>query len=323
MEASGAPSRPRRTPLVLLVGIAAVSSASILIRWAGDPPNGVAPLAIAAWRVGLAGLVLLPVTGCRGGFGAAGIRGWGRRDLGLAVVSGLLLAVHFGAWVTSLSLTSVASSVVLVTSSPIWVSIGGALLLRERLSRLAAAGIAVAMAGTALLAVSDAPASGAGDPARDALLGDALALLGALAVSGYLLIGRRLRARMPVTHYVQVVYGVAGVGLFLAALASASPLLGFPALAWVPLVALALGPQLLGHTSFNWALRYLSAPLVAVVVLAEPIVATLLAWVILGEALTTGRLVAASVILVGIYLVAREERQPAGAPSDVDPTAPP
>lgn len=315
MELRGREAWPRRTPLVLFLGIAAVSSASILIRWAGDPPNGVAPLAIAAWRVGLAGLLLAPLTASRGGFGPGGIGGWDRRQVGLALLSGLLLAVHFAAWIGSLSLTTVASSVVLVTASPIWVSIGGVLLLGERLTRLATGGIAVTVAGTALLALSDAPAAAGAGP-RDPLLGDALAIVGSIAVSGYMLIGRRLRRQLPVGLYVQAVYGVAGGALVLGALAAGSPLAGFPAAALVPLVLLALGPQLLGHTSFNWALRYLSAPFVAVVVLAEPIVATLLAWLILGEALTPGRLLAAGVILGGIYLVAREEgRAAAPAPA--------
>ena len=321
MELRGREAWPRRTPLVLLVGIAAVSSASILIRWAGDPPNGVAPLAIAAWRVGLAGLLLVPLTAARGGFGSGGIGGWARREATLALVSGLLLAVHFAAWIGSLSLTTVASSVVLVTASPIWVSVGGVLLLGERLTRLAAGGIAVTVAGTVLLALSDAPAAAAGP--RDPLLGDALAILGSIAVSGYMLIGRRLRRALPVGLYAQVVYGVAGVALVLAALTAGSPLTGFPTVALVPLVVLALGPQLLGHTSFNWALRYLSAPFVAVVVLAEPIVATLLAWLILGEALTSERLVAAAVILGGIYVVAREEGRTAGGPGGTDSAASP
>ena len=315
-------TRPRRTPLVLAIGIAAVSSASILIRWAGDAPNEVAPLAIAAWRVGLAGLLLVPVTAWRGGFGPAGIGGWERREAALALVSGLLLAIHFAAWIASLSLTTVASSVVLVTASPIWVSLGGLLLLGERLTRLAAGGVAVTVAGTALLALSDAPAVAGAGP-RDPLLGDALAILGSITVSGYMLIGRRLRRVVPVAHYVQVVYGVAGVVLVLAAIVAGDPLAGFPSAAFVPLVLLALGPQLLGHTSFNWALRYLSAPFVAVVVLAEPIVATLLAWLILGEALTSERLVAAAVILGGIYVVAREEGRTAGGPGGTDSAASP
>ena len=297
-----------RLALVLVAGVLAVSTAATMIRLAGDPPNGVPSLAIAAWRVGLAALLLVPVTLLTGGLGATGVRSWGRREALLAGGSGVLLGLHFATWITSLSLTSVASSVVLVTTTPIWVAIGAALFLRERPSRPAVGGILLAAAGAVFLTLLDVrPGAGGRTSAAEVLAGNVLALCGALSASGYLLIGRRLRATVPAGLYAQVVYGVGAVCLVFAALASGARLTGHPASAYVWLVLLALGPQLVGHTSLNWALRYVTPSTVAAVTLAEPIGAMLLAFALLGESLTLPKAAGAAVILAGVYLVARDE----------------
>lgn len=301
-------NRPRATPLVLAVGLTAVSTAATMIRFAGDPPNFVPPLAIAAWRVGLAAVLLVPVTLATGGLGARGLREWRRSEWGLALLSGLFLGVHFATWITSLSLTSVASSVTLVTTTPIWVAIGAAVLLHERPTRVAVGGILLATVGAIVLALLDAGAAGArgGEPGA-ALLGDALALIGALGASGYFLVGRRLRATLPVQLYAQVVYGVAGACLLGIALLSGGPLVGYPATAYVWLVLLAIGPQLVGHTSLNWGLRYVRPAALAVFTLAEPLGSMALAFLLLREPITLPKAIGAAVILGGIYVVAREE----------------
>jgi drug/metabolite transporter (DMT)-like permease len=296
------------TPLVLAIGVIAVSTAATMIRLAGDAPNSVPPMAIAVWRVGLAALLLTPVTVATGGLGARGLRAWGRTEWGLALLSGVFLAVHFATWITSLSLTSVASSVTLVTTTPIWVAIGAALLLNERPSRLAVLGVLLATGGAIALALLDAGAPGPrGGQAGAAILGDALALVGALGASGYLLIGRRLRATVPVRLYAQVVYGVAGVSLVVVALLGGTPLGGYPVTAYVWLVLLALGPQLVGHTSLNWGLRYVSPAAVAALTLAEPIGSMALAFALLREPITVPKALGAAIILAGIYIVARAE----------------
>jgi drug/metabolite transporter (DMT)-like permease len=306
-------NRPRATPLVLAVGIAAVSTAATMIRFAGDPPNFVPALAIAAWRVGLAAVLLVPVTIATRGFGRSGLRTWGRTEWSLAVLSGVFLAVHFATWITSLSLTSVASSVTLVTTTPIWVAIGAAILLKERPTRVAVAGVLLATGGAIVLALLDAGSPGprGGEPGA-ALLGDVLALVGALGASAYFLIGRRLRATVPVGLYAQVVYGVAGLCLVAVALSSGASLGGYPATAYVWLVLLALGPQLVGHTSLNWGLRYVSPSAVAALTLAEPIGSMTLAFLLLREPITLPKAIGAAVILAGIYLVARDERRTDG-----------
>jgi drug/metabolite transporter (DMT)-like permease len=293
---------------VLVVGLTAVSTAATMIRFAGDPPNSVPALAIATWRVGLAALLLVPITLATRGPTRGGFAAWGRTEWGLAAVSGLLLGLHFATWITSLSLTSVASSVTLVTTTPIWVAIGAAVLLRERPARLAWVGIGVAMAGAIALAVVDA--GGAARPESDpstALLGDALALVGALGASGYFLIGRRLRSAVPLRLYIQVVYGVAAVSLLAISLAGGVPLASFPISAYPWLVLLAVGPQLVGHTSLNWGLRHISPSAVAALTLAEPIGSMALALLLLREPITVPKAVGAAVILAGIYLVARAE----------------
>jgi drug/metabolite transporter (DMT)-like permease len=301
-------TRPWVTPLVLAIGVIAVSTAATMIRLAGDAPNSVPPMAIAVWRVGLAALLLTPVTVATGGLGARGLRAWGRTEWGLALLSGVFLAVHFATWITSLSLTSVASSVTLVTTTPIWVAIGAALLLNERPSRLAVLGVLLATGGAIALALLDAGAPGPrGGQAGAAILGDALALVGALGASGYLLIGRRLRATVPVRLYAQVVYGVAGVSLVVVALLGGTPLGGYPVTAYVWLVLLALGPQLVGHTSLNWGLRYVSPAAVAALTLAEPIGSMALAFALLREPITVPKALGAAIILAGIYIVARAE----------------
>lgn len=273
----------------------------------GDPPNGVPALAIAAWRLGLAALLLLPVSAATGGLAPTGLRGWTNRDLTIAAASGSLLALHFAAWISSLALTTVASSVTLVTTTPIWVAVGGFLLLGERPSRRAVAGILVTTVGAAALALTDASGGVVAHTTPELLLGDLLALLGAIAGSGYLLCGRALRARRPLGEYVQSVYAVAAIVLLATALLSGTPLLGHPPLAYLLLLVLALGPQLVGHTSFNWALRYLAPSTVAAVILAEPVGSTILAAIVLGEAITPLKGVAASILLTGIYVVARAQ----------------
>lgn len=301
------PADPAAIPLILLLGVATVSTAPTMIRLAGDPPNALPPLAIAAGRLGLAALLLLPISAATGALGPRGLRSWTRGDLRLAVLSGLLLALHFVAWISSLALTSVASSVTLVTTTPIWVAIGGALFLGERPGRVALSGIAVATAGAVGLALTDAGGGGRDGSVGEGVLGDALAVVGAIAGSGYFLVGRALRARRPLTEYVQLAYGVAGIALVGLAGLTGAPLSGYPPAAYLLLLLLAVGPQLVGHSSFNWALRFLAPSTVAAVILAEPIGSMVLASQVLGEALTPLKALAAAVILSGIYLVAREE----------------
>jgi drug/metabolite transporter (DMT)-like permease len=260
--------------LVLGIGIAAVSTASVFIRFAqADAPS----LVIAAFRLGLAALILLPLAWLRHG---RELRDLKTGDWLWALASGVFLAVHFATWITSLEYTTVASSVVLVSTSPLWVALAARIFLKEPLTKRLLAGLSLAMVGSIVISFAEARSGVSSRP----LLGNALALAGALAVSGYWLIGRRLRRHITLIPYVTMVYGFAALILLAAALLLRQPLAGFKISTYGWLLLLALFPQLLGHSSFNWALEHLPAAY------------------LLGETPQLLKVVAAAVILAGIYL---------------------
>ena len=275
----------------LALGVTAVSTAAVLIRLA-DAPS----LAVASYRLGIAALLLLPLSLALDRTRLLALPGRTKLLMG---ASALCLALHFAFWIASLSHTSVASSVVIVTANPILVAIAAHMLLRESLTRSTAAGIGLGLAGGVVIAVGD------WDLGERRLYGDGLALLGAAAVAGYYIIGRDLRREMPVLAYVAPVYGLAAVMLLATSGATGVPLAGFGAETYVYLVLLALVPQLLGHSSLNWALGHLPATLVAVAVMAEPIGATLLAWAILDETPPVTAVAGGMLILFGVYLALR------------------
>jgi len=288
------------------LGVTISSTAAILIRLAqAEAPS----LVIAAWRLALATLILAPVTLVlrRSELRALTRPGTGGRTWVSALASGLLLAIHFATWISSLAYTSVAASVVLVSASPIFVGLASHLLLHEHLSREMIVGLVAAMAGSVLIGLGDLGES----PHR--LLGDALALTGAIAGAGYFLIGRRLRARLSLLAYVFPVYGTAAVALMVAMLVSGLPAIPHRPQTWACLLLMALGPQILGHSSLNWALRYLSATYVTIATLGEPIGSTLLAWWLLGERPSLWAVAGGVLILAGIAVASHAE-----APNSVE-----
>ena len=279
--------------MALAGAVVAISCAAILIRWASAPP-----LTIAAYRMLLATALLLPPVAV---VGRGDLRRIGRQEMLLMLAAGVFLAAHFGLWTVSLTLTSVASSVLFVSAHPLLVAVGERWWLRAPLRGGVAAGAALGLAGSALLALHDLRLGG------DALLGDALALGGAVALVGYLLVGRRLRHDLGFVTYSSVVYLVCGLTLVAAALLAGESLAASPH--DLPIfLALAVVSTLGGHTVFNWALRHLSATAVALAFLGEPVVAALLAWALLGEPLTVLTLAGGALILVGIYLAVRRPR---------------
>ncbi len=303
MSAGGGPApgqaaawKPR---LALAIGIAAVSSGSVFVRFAQADASS---LAISAYRLGLATLALLPLAWLR-------YRGELRR-LPLAewvwlAASGLFLAIHFATWITSLEYTSVASSVALVSTSPLWVALFAWLAWREPLTPRLLSGLGLALAGSLLISFAESRTAISPRP----LLGNGLALAGALAVSGYWLIGRRMRPALSLIPYVTVVYGSAALFLLAAAILLGLPLAGFQPATYGWFLLLAILPQLVGHSSFNWALAHLPASFVAIATLGEPIGAALLALLFLGEAPSALKLAAAAMILAGIHLALRRSRR--------------
>ena len=293
--------------LVLAAGVLAAASSSIMIRLAQG--LGLSSTTISAGRVVFAALILLPLALTRA---RADIRQLKGREIRLGLIAGVFLAIHFVAWISSLEYTSVASSVALVTTNPLWVALATVFVFRERLSRLTVVGVLMTVGGSVLIALSDS-GGGAG---RNALFGDLLALLGAMAVSVYFLIGREMRRTMTLLPYIWLVYSSAAVVLLLIAIVASlargngiASLVALPPAAWALLLGLAIGPQLLGHTSFNWALRYLSATFVAVAILGEPIGSALLALVFFNEQFRELQLIGFGVLLIGI-VVARKRRAP-------------
>jgi drug/metabolite transporter (DMT)-like permease len=320
MAASAQKSSPPRSLLTggLLAGILAVSTASIFIRLA--QAEGVPSLVIAAYRLTLASLALAPLALTRY---RSALRALTRREWTLGLLSGVFLAVHFASWITSLQYTTVASSVVLVTTTPLWVALFSPLVLRERVTGGILAGMALALVGGAVVGLSDSCTLAAGRLAcpplsafvgGKAFLGDFLALTGAWMAAGYMLVGRKLRERMPLVPYVFLVYGAAAVVLVAVMLAMGQSPLGYAPPAYLWFLLLALVPQLLGHTSFNWALRYLPASLVSVVLLGEPIGSTILAFFILQETPGWVKAGGAALILAGIYLASLARGKNGGEP---------
>lgn len=275
--------------MTLAVGV--ISTAAILIVLADAPP-----LAIAAYRLALASIILLPLA-WRSGW--TEIKKLSAHDWRLSLLSGLFLALHFWTWVSSLKYTSVASSVMLVTTNPIFVGLGSHFILRERLTRFIVLGIVLSVVGGTLIGAGDLSAG------SNQLLGDLLALAGALCSSAYFLIGRRVRQATSLISYIAIAYGMAALILIALALIAGIPLWGYSTPTYGLLFALALGPQLIGHTSVNWALRYLPAPTIALFILGEPIGSTILAYFILAQGLTWFKVLGGAFIIAGIYLATR------------------
>jgi drug/metabolite transporter (DMT)-like permease len=295
--------RPPVPPgVALFVAVLAVSWAGPLVRFTDAPA-----LAVAAWRLIISTIFIGVVLLIR----RQPMPRLGRRDWGLALVAGIFLAAHFWSWIASLELTTVASSVVLVSTQPVFVALLSGALLGEAATRRQWSGILVAVAGAAVIARGD---FGLG---RDALLGDLLALAGAVFVSIYYVIGRRLRTVLDLWWYIGVIYGIAAVVLLAAAAAMPGvPLTGYASQDWLVFVALAAGPMMLGHTGVNYALRYVRAYVANLALLGEPVGATLIAWLLPGIAEVPGpqTLVGGALILAGIGLTVLR-RSPGGARS--------
>jgi drug/metabolite transporter (DMT)-like permease len=284
--------------------------ASIFVRFAQSYSPS---LVIAAYRLSIAALVLAPVALLRHRDDLARLS---RRDLTLALFSGMFLAFHFGAWISSLEFTTVASSVVLVSTTPLWVGLLAPITIREPLSRLVVYGLALALIGGVIVGISNAcsleGASLICPPASvflrgEAFTGNLLALSGAFMGAAYILIGRRLRVKMRLIPYITLVYGMAALVLvFLMLFRGYSPF-GYPPQAFLWFLLLALVPQLLGHSSFNWALGYLSAAYVSIALLGEPVGSTVLAFFLLQETPSALEIFGAILILSGIYVASRSE----------------
>jgi drug/metabolite transporter (DMT)-like permease len=290
----------------LALAVVAISTSPILVRVAALPA-----LSLAFWRCLAAAAVLAPFA-LRG----QALRRLERGDVVRLVAAGVFLAVHLGLWNASLALTTVAASTTLVSCAPLFVGLGSR-FLGEAPGRRAWLGIVLATAGAVVIGLGDATGpvgavreGGSGPTGGWApLLGDALAFAGAAAVAPYLLLGRVVRRRLPVTTYGASVYGVAAVLLLPACLLSGSSLGGYPAASWLAVAGVVVGPQLLGHTVFNGLLATVRASVVAVAILIEPVGATVLAWLLLDELPGPGFWLGAPLVLAGVWLATTGSRR--------------
>ncbi|HEY7273010.1 MAG TPA: DMT family transporter [Actinoplanes sp.] len=276
------------TAAALTVAVLAVSSSAPLIAFAAAPA-----LAVAFWRNALATVALTPITaGPRRGE----LRNTGRRDLWFCVAAGVALAAHFGTWMPSVQLGSVATATALVATQPVWQGLIAAWQGR-RPSAATWAGIALAVAGAVWATGADVRISG------QAVLADVLALLGGMAAAVYTALGERARTRLSTTTYTWICYGVCAVVLLIVCLAFRAELFGYPASTWAAIIAIAAGAQLLGHSMFNYALHRTSATTVSVLILLETPGAALLAWAWLGQTPRPAALPGIALLLAGVAVV--------------------
>jgi drug/metabolite transporter (DMT)-like permease len=275
---------------VMFLGITGISFGSILIKL-----STAQPLAIAFYRLCFSSLLMIPVFFYKGEHARID-----RRQLGWVLVSALFLSLHFITWVYSLSLTSVTSSVVLVTINPLFVSILGWLFLREKVGKRLVWAIAIVVAGGAVIGGRSFAAGGVAN------WGNLLALAGALMASGYLLTGRHLRKNMSLVSYTTWCYLFTAIILLLASLMTKTPLTGLGKVNYIYFLLMALAPQLLGHSVFNWGLKYLPTSRIAMLIIAEPVGATILAYLILKQAPSVYELIGGIFIMAGVYISAQE-----------------
>jgi drug/metabolite transporter (DMT)-like permease len=276
-----------------MLGVTAVSFAAIFIRLCQAPS-----LAVAFYRMALAAAVLLPFVARHGWSWWAGLK---RAALGQALLAGLFLGLHMGTWVTSLYYTSVASSMILVSTQSIFAVLLSHFGIKERVSRAVLLAVAIALAGSVVIGGGDLRVG------RESLAGDALALVGGFLAAAYMVTGRKARRELPLLPYIFLAYSSSAVLLGIACLVSGTQMWGYSGQTYFWLILLALVPTHLGHTLFNWALRYLPAYVISMSLLGEPIGSTTLAYFVFDEAPAALTFAGGALVLAGIYLVIREQ----------------
>lgn len=294
MDLAPSDRNPHLPPsVVLTAGLIAISTGAIFARLAEAPS-----LVIAAYRVGIASLVILPIAALKT---RHEITVLSRSDLKYAGLAAAFLAFHFATWISSLKYTSVANSVVLVNTSPLWVGLLAPFITKEKMKRSTAISIIVSISGIFIIGSGDLGTGGMH------LRGDMLALLGGGCTAGYLLMGRTLRAKLSLLAYISVCYGGAALILWVLVLAMRLQITGFSDQTIAAFWSMAIIAQLIGHSSYNFALKYLSTSFVAVSLLGEPVGSTILAYIIFDEGLSWSKVVGGMFILGAIFLAAKSE----------------
>jgi drug/metabolite transporter (DMT)-like permease len=288
MENSKSASQQSLSNLAILIAVIAVSFSAIFIRW-----SDAHPLVIATYRMGITSLILLPLVVVRNLEDLKKIR---RREYFFMIAIGMVLALHFGTWITSLKETSVASSVILVTSHPLFVAIISHYIFREKLKTIGYVGIIIAFFGIIILTVGDFGLGGSN------FRGDILALIGSIAAGTYILGGRKARRSVPLVPYVFIVYSICTICLLAASIIISAPLYPLPLREYELFILMAIVPTILGHTFYNYALKFVKAQIISVSLLGEPIGSSILAYVLLSESAPQLTIIGGCLILPGIYL---------------------
>jgi len=275
--------------IAVIIGAISVSTSAIFVKLASQAPAAI----IANYRLIIAVIIMLPIiiVKHRHEFKAIDRKNWI-----FSTFAGIFLAAHFIFWFESLNYTSVASSVVLVTLQPIFAFLGTYLFFKERFSPGAVISMLIALFGSFIISWGDFQISGM------ALLGDLLAILGAITITIYFLFGQRLRKQLSLMTYTFIVYSISSITLIIYNLVLQNPFLGYPIDHWWIFVALAIIPTFFGHTLFNWALRWLSTSTISMGIIFEPVGATILAYFIFGERVSAWQWLGGSIILAGLFL---------------------
>jgi drug/metabolite transporter (DMT)-like permease len=275
---------------VLVIGTVAASCSAILIKYADDAE----PLAMSFWRSAAGAAVLAP-------FARKKLSRIDREVARPALLAGVFLAIHFATWITSIELTSVAIAVLLVSTAPVFVAIAARFVTGERVSSLGWMGITLTIVGTVLI--------GGADFADSSISGSLLALVGGATAGWYMLAGQIARRRLGILEYAVVTYTCAGLLLLPFCIATGADLWGYEAQTWWAIAGMIVGPQLLGHTFINFVLSDIDATTVSVAIMAEPVIAIWLAYLLFDEVPSAVVYPATALILAGIYLVSSARRQ--------------
>ncbi|CDQ40918.1 MULTISPECIES: DMT family transporter [Virgibacillus] len=275
--------------IAVVIGVASVSTSAVFVKLADQAPAAI----IANYRLLFAVLLMAPFVLTKYRHELKLIN---QKDWILSILAGIFLAFHFILWFESLNYTSVASSVVLVTLQPIFAFLGTYFFFKERFSSGAVISMLIALIGSIIISWGDFKISGV------ALFGDILALLGAITVTAYFLLGQQVRRNLSLMTYTFVVYGVSSITLIVYNLLLSNAFFNYPADHWWIFLALAIIPTFLGHTLFNWALKWLSTATISMGIVFEPIGASILAYIILGENITAFQLLGGTIVLFGLFL---------------------
>ncbi|PFA70488.1 EamA family transporter [Bacillus sp. AFS015802] len=281
--------------LILAIGVISVSTSAILVK-VSSAPAGI----LAFYRLFFTVLLMSPVFFLKY---VKELKLITPRDWLFSILAGVFLAFHFILWFESLHYTSVASSTVLVTLQPLFAFIGAYLFFQEKLTAKALLSGVLAVAGSFIISWGDFRISGS------ALWGDILALSACALVTGYLLFGQTIRKRLSLVTYTYLVYAISCVVLLVYALVRSESLGPYPTEDWIYFVLLAIIPTLLGHTLFNWSLKWLSTSTISMAILFEPIGASILAYWLLAEKVLLTQVIGGIVIMIGVTLFLIEERK--------------